>query len=191
MKNIHQRGNAAVIIIIVAAIAVLATLGFVLWHNATKAKTNTDIPSVTEQQDPATTTPTPTYIQLADWNIKMKVPDGLAESDIKYEKDHIAEAPEYYRFNTAKIIAQGDECSGGYPFGDIVALERTTNKQTAIDNAKSYGGELINASPINSYYYYYRTSIASTTPVPACATTETADSERGLLIDLVKSINDL
>lgn len=192
MNKQKQNGSALVALIIILIIAVIGALGFVVWQSYFQPKsspetlqtdTNKSIDTTNESQ------PTNEFIILADWGIKLQVPNGLDPATVKYNKNRIAEAPEYYSLTTTKIYEQGEECATGYPFGDIISLERSTDKQTAKENAASYGGELINDSAINNYFYYYQTSIATTTPVPNCAVTSLANSERALLIELVKSLS--
>ncbi|MDB5179712.1 MAG: hypothetical protein JWN12_344 [Candidatus Saccharibacteria bacterium] len=199
MQNKRSKTGSALVVIIVVLIAViLIALGFLFWQHSMKGATNSNSDNSTksdnttsQQTTPPASKPAPTYVDLTDWNIKLQVPSGLDQSDVKYGENHIAEAPSYYSFNTSKIITQGGECAGGYPFGDIVSLQRTTDQQTASTEASNGGGKVINASAINSYYYYYTTSIGSTSPVPDCATTTLANSERSLLISLVESLSSL
>jgi cytoskeletal protein RodZ len=191
MNKQNQNGSAFVVVIIILVVAIIGALGFVVWQNYLQPKANPGSSQADTNKSNGTSPEsqqTNKYITLTDWNVKLKVPNNLEASTIKYNKNRIAEAPEYYSLTTTKIYDQGGKCATGYPFGDIVSLERTTDKQTAIENAASYGGELINNSAINNYFYYYQTSIASTTPVPSCAVTSLANSERALLIELVKSL---
>jgi hypothetical protein len=189
MKKQNQAGSALVVVIIILVIALIGTLGFVVWQNFLQPKATIEKVQTDESSNISTRTlKDPEYINLTDWSVKLQAPDGLKASTVKYGKNRIAEAPEYYSFTTTKIVDLGEECATGYPFGDIVSLERSTSRQTALDNATSYGGELINDSAINNYFYYYQTSIANTTPVPSCAVSDTANSERSLLIELVKSL---
>lgn len=189
MKKQNQTGSALVIVIIILVTAILGVLGFVVWQNFLQPKATIETRQADESSSVSTKAlKSPEYISLIDWNVKLEIPDGLEASTVKYRKNRIAEAPEYYSFTTIKIVDLGEECATEYPFGDIVSLERSTSKQTALDNAAGYGGEILNDSAINGYFYYYQTSIATTIPVPNCAVSDIANSERLLLIELVKSL---
>lgn len=188
MKNTPQHGSALIVVVVVLAIAVVGILGFFAWQNISQSSKPSDKTGTTkpEEKDPE-------YITLADWSVRLQLPEELALDNVKYSKNRIAEAPEYYALTTVEIVAQGDECATGYPLGDIVSLQRipaADKEQYAEDYAAQIklGGEINNGTAINGYVYYYQTSILATTPVPSCATTPLADEQRELLIEMTKSL---
>jgi len=106
-KKQSQSGSAHLIIIIVLAVALLGSLGYVFYLNFMQPK-STPAPTpavvVTPAPTPAVTDSYAGYLVIDDWNIKLKLPDGIsAGTTVEYQK-----------------------VSGNGSFGDYYVL--TTNK---------------------------------------------------------------
>ncbi len=169
MKNNLQKGSAQFLVIIALVVALLGALGFVFYQNFMQPK-NTDNNLVATKNDTtgnvsgsnlnSTSNEVVStvdenasnvgYLVLNDWGVKFRLPYGLGNDEVVYEKaTDMSGSEEKYYFSTKGLISLGSECAKAYglirgkeaPFAPV--------------------GSPIMIRIIGGYYYSYYTPQAS------------------------------
>ena len=169
MKNNLQKGSAQFLVIIALVVALLGALGFVFWQNFMQSKT-TDNNFVATKNDTTGNTSGSNlnstsnevvstvdenssnvgYLVLNDWGVRFRLPYGLGNDEVVYEKaTDMTGSDEKYYFSTKGLSALGSECSKAY--GLIRGSEP----------AFAPIGSPIAIAKIGDYYYSYYTPQAS------------------------------
>jgi len=156
INKTSQKGSAHVVIIVILVIALLGVLGFVFWQNfiSKNSTNNHDNSTQTEVKQEDTSNKDvqkSDQLTLSDWGVKFTISPSLTSTEVKYQ----AKGTDSYVFTTARIEALGGECAKS-PFSDTVSLTRFAEKPIAVPD-----GELLNQSPINSYYYVLSGPVSS------------------------------
>ncbi|MEI6850888.1 MAG: hypothetical protein WCK26_02900 [Candidatus Saccharibacteria bacterium] len=153
MKQQKQSGFAHLVIIIVLAVALVGTLGFVFYQNVIQKKDNvvkTDGSSKdadknnksSDDDNDAVVDPNKGYLVLDDWGVKFKSPSNLGDNQITYRKDTMEYWGEYYGFSTKRLDALSQTSA--------VELYRLTDPIGEAPSAPSLAGVF------GGYYYYIR-----------------------------------
>ena len=169
-KQKSQSGFAHLVIIIILAVALVGTLGFVFYQNViqkkdTVSKTdesskNSDNSSKTSIDDKnVTTDPNKGYLVLDDWGVKFKLPSNLGNKHITYYKGIATKGG--YLFSTQGVEALGGDClykSNSY-WMPLVSLSKSTSTPQPDPTVQGFTGY-----PITNYdgnYYYYQNAQAT------------------------------
>lgn len=154
-----QTGSALVVIIIVAAVALLGVLGYVLWNNYLAPKDNEAAQqTITTPETDVEETPVPDpdkgFFVLENWGVKFKLPADSGE--IRYYKTTFLDDNEAYQLSTKRVEELGGRCAPGAEDGQILlsTIGRTQNK---IDEGRlvTTGTRPVNnGESIDGYYYY-------------------------------------
>lgn len=170
-KRKFQSGNVQLIAIILLAIALIGTLGFVYYQNFIQEKdkvsniydinvpdkddgSKTDDTENIDEVNTMATIVTPIdknegFFALDDWNVKFELPTDLGDDELLYQKGNVNNSVEGYWFSTKKLSAFGDDCVKAY-----LLLRSSSSFETGI-------GAPISLGKIGDYYYGYQTPQAS------------------------------
>jgi hypothetical protein len=155
-----QQGSILLIALSAAVIAIIGTIGFIFWANATSPKDTTQDSKVVSTNKQTTNTEETKksndgYLVLEDWKIKFKLPENA--SDIRFYKKTAAPntkgVEEYYEFTTKRVEELGEQCVEPNDKGAVIrlaAIDRTEIKQEQLANAAAVD----NNKPLGDYYYY-------------------------------------
>ena len=182
-----QSGFAHLAIIIVLAVALVGTLGFVFWQNfmqkkdsdTSKANTTTSTSkttTTTPTTTPTTTNSNPGYIVLNDWGVKFKLPSNLGSDTITYKKTPSATYQDGYSFSTASVEAIGGAC-GVAGVGWISRYTDTTNLPVNVG---------IFVTKIGDYSYYSLMAMADCSNGSSNAPADAYPIIRSLLLSVEK-----
>jgi len=182
------------IVVIILAVALVGTLGFVFWQNFMQPKTDSaksgnskvdDKSKTTPSTDSSTNSPVATadankgYLVLDDWGVKFKLPTNLGDNIVNYYQSNGYEQPVGNSFDSYAFTTSHQEALGGYcshtatnQFMPIGYLSRQTSPQSS---EAASGGILL--GKIVSYYYYFTGSQAP------CS-----DQDRGTDNDTIKNM---
>jgi len=163
-KKQSQSGSAHLIIIILLAIALIGTLGFVYYQNFIQKK---DSVVVTDDMDSADDTVIEAdvnegYLVLDDWDVKFKLQSDLGSNVITYQKDADSSWDDY-KFSTERVSALGSDCA---------YLNRLIRSNETVDT--TYGG-LSLVGYFGGYYYY------STHRVDPCSDLDTGTTHTDIV----------
>lgn len=164
-KTNNQSGFAhLMIVVIILAVALVGTLGFVFWQNFMQPKTNSAKSDSSKVDDKSKATPNTVggsdnsatttdtnkgYLVLDDWGVKFKLPVGLGSDQVTYYKVNL----DNYAFSTKNVEALGGACVAPGDNGYVqypAHMFRTTVEDKSIASAPTLAGKF------DDYYYYYQ-----------------------------------
>ena len=123
-------GSMLMVVVICLTLALITALGWIAWQNFVYKQpvVTSDVPVVSRKspevsQKSTSDTSSMNWATLDDWAVKFDT-SVIKNTSLVYEKRQIGEA-DFYAFTTRRVIALGGDCAKGYPFGDIVTLQRS------------------------------------------------------------------
>jgi hypothetical protein len=160
IKNYQkQSGSALVVVIVIAVVAILGALGYVIWNNFFGSINTETEQVVTQPNTPSDNVSDENILTINNWGIQFAISDSLQSTKVMYNERSTNDEPprNYYAFTTERIQRLGGKCAERQ-FGDTVIVYRYTEKPIATPD-----GELINEEAIGGYYYVL------TSPIAACS----------------------
>lgn len=135
-------------LLILVAIGAAGYLAYQNIHKTSSAKAS-NTPSISPSTSPSASSSSGNFV-VKEWGVKFVLASSLQSTKLVQTTRTDGTSGTYYAFTTARIQALGGKCaeSATAGFGDTVTLYRFAQKPIATPD-----GELLNASPINGYYY--------------------------------------
>lgn len=99
-----DQGSALIVVIVIATVAIVGALGFVLWRNMNSENTATQEATVTGTVEQVNED----QIVLSDWGVSFEAP--ATESEVTYHKES-SDGTDYYGFSTKRVEAIEPACA--------------------------------------------------------------------------------
>ncbi len=183
IKN-NQTGSTHVIIAIVLALCLVASLGWIFWQNFMQPKTTpatSNVEKTAPSNSPSTSPKSADntqYFAISDLGVRFKVPDPLKDTTISLLQSS-GVAPSGTKALTTDRIKSDPGCG---TFENVTLYRSTTYGSNG-----TTGYDLLNNKPLGGYYYDSPHPVTDDMLAP-CSNPSSVAKDKAALWDMLKTI---